>query len=289
MPPLIAVLMFFAMLFWAGGWSALKILTNAVPLEVLTFWRYLLMFLSFLPVLFVFRHPLRLPRKGIKFILASAVLNILFMFFAYLGVDHSYAGNGGVIITILAPIFTFMLGIVLFRERHSALQYFGLLLGLLGGIIMLKLYAFELEDFLAEFYFILSAFTWAFITFLAQRANVHIHPVHYSFFIAVSASFILFFIAYPYGIGLVFDQDARFWGALLYLSLFGQTIATTIFFIASAQLGSAKASAYMFLVPVLSLVIAAIVLDEPMQKHIIIGGAISMIAVYFINRRTKRQ
>lgn len=273
------------MLFWAGGWSALKLLTNAVPLEVLTFWRYLIMVLAFLPLLFFFKAPLRLPKRGLKFIMGSALLNILFMFFAYLGVEHSFAGNGGVIITILSPIFTFVLGIILFKNTHTPLQYFGLGLGLIGGIIMLRLYAFDLSDFMAEFYFILSALTWAFITFLAQRAQLHIHPIHYSFYIGVFATFVLFFIAYPKGIMSVFEQNRVFWIALVYLSVFGQTIATTIFFIGSAQLGSAKASAYMFLVPVLSLIIAAIVLDEPMQNHIIIGGSISMLAVYFINRR----
>jgi drug/metabolite transporter (DMT)-like permease len=73
--------------------------------------------------------------------------------------------------------------------------------------------------------------------------------------------------------------------ALLYLAIFGQAIATTIFFIASGKLGSEKTSSFMFLVPLFALLSAWIILDEPMQLHIIIGGAISMLAVYFINKR----
>jgi drug/metabolite transporter (DMT)-like permease len=289
MPSLFSFWMFLAMLFWAGGWSALKLLTNAVPLEVLTFWRYFIMMLSFLPILFLFKTPIRLPRKGVKYIVAAAVLNILFMFFAYLGVDYSYAGSGGVIITILSPLFTFIIGMLFFKCQHTKFQLFGLLLGLLGGMIMLNIFSQVPHSFLAELYFALSALTWAGITLLAQRAQLHIHPVHYSFFISVCASILLGFMCLPYELGSVFQQDTQFWISLLYLSIFGQTLATTIFFIGSAKLGSAKASSFMFLVPILSLVISYIVLDEPLQAHILLGGGISMLAVYFINRVPKKE
>jgi drug/metabolite transporter (DMT)-like permease len=83
----------------------------------------------------------------------------------------------------------------------------------------------------------------------------------------------------------VFNQDFKFWLALIYLAVLGQSVATTIFFIASAKLGSQKTSSFMFLVPIFSLLVAWIVLDETIQSHIIIGGALSLIAVYFINKK----
>ena len=83
----------------------------------------------------------------------------------------------------------------------------------------------------------------------------------------------------------MFEQDSKFWIALIYLAVFGQTIATTIFFMASGKLGSEKTSSFMFLVPLFALISAWLILDEPIQTHIIIGGTISIIAVYFINKR----
>jgi drug/metabolite transporter (DMT)-like permease len=64
----------------------------------------------------------------------------------------------------------------------------------------------------------------------------------------------------------------------------GQAVATTIFFVASGKLGSEKTSSFMFLVPVFALMSASLVLDEPIEVHIIIGGIISMVAVWFINK-----
>lgn len=72
---------------------------------------------------------------------------------------------------------------------------------------------------------------------------------------------------------------------MIYLAVLGQSVATTIFFMASGKLGSEKTSSYMFLIPIFALFIAWFVLDEPLQTHIIIGGAISMLAVVFINKK----
>lgn len=72
---------------------------------------------------------------------------------------------------------------------------------------------------------------------------------------------------------------------MIYLAVLGQTVATTIFFTASGILGSEKTSSFMFLVPLFALLSAWIVLDEPVEIHIIIGGTISIIAILFVNKK----
>ncbi len=284
-----SLLMIFAMLLWGGGWTALKILTASVSVEILTFWRFVIMFFGFIPILLFFKEPIKLPKKSLKYILISSVLNILFMFFAYLGVKFSTAGSGGVIITILSPLFTFLLSWIIFRHLHTKIQYMGLFIGLIGGFIMLDIQGMQWNTLLhsGEPYFVISAIIWALVTLNSQKSHVHINSIHYSFFISACAMIILFFLTLPYDIGIVFEQDSRFWIALIYLGVFGQTIATTIFFIASVKLGSSKASSFMFLVPLFALLVSYLVLDEIIQTHILIGGFISLIAVYFINRPYK--
>jgi len=272
------------MLFWGGGWTALKILTESVNVQVLTFWRFVIMFFAFIPILFMIKAPLVLPKKGLRYIIASALLNILFMFFAYFGVASSNAGSGGVIITILSPLFTFILSRLILKHSHTPQQFFGLFIGLIGGAIMLNLHNFHAFNS-GEIYFIFAAMTWAGITLLAQKSHLHINTIHYSFFISACSMILLFFIAYPYDIKIIFEQDQRFWLALLYLGIFGQAIATTIFMVASGRLGSAKASSFMFLVPLFALIVAYLILDETIQMHIVVGGAISLVSVYFINKK----
>jgi len=278
-------LLLLAMLFWGGGWTALKILTYNLPMEVIVFWRFFLMSLSFLPILYFFKKPIKLNWDNLKYILGSSVLNIAFMVSSFYGIKYGFAGAGSVIITTFSPIMTFLLVAILFRKNISTKQYFGLILGLMGGYILLELNNFELFLNGSNFYFLLCATIWAGVTVLSQHSHKHIHPIHYSFFISLIATVVTFIYAKDAPLMAVFSQGVDFWIAMIYLAVFGQTIATTIFFIASGKLGSQKTSSFMFLVPLFALLSAWVVLDEPIQLHVIIGGAISMIAVYFINKR----
>ena len=278
-------LMLLAMCLWGGGWSALKILTYNLPMDVIVFWRFFLMSLAFLPILYFLKVPLSMNWQSFKYIAGSAFLNISFMVSSFFGIKYGYVGAGSVIITTFSPIMTFLLVAILFRNRLKTRQYFGLLLGLIGGYILLELNDFSLFLQSSNLYFLLCAVIWAGVTLLAQHSQKHIHPIYYSFFISLIATIVTFFYAKDAHLGAVFSQGAEFWIALIYLAVFGQTVATTIFFIASGKLGSEKTSSFMFLVPPFALLSAWLILDEPMQLHIIIGGAISMLAVYFINKR----
>jgi drug/metabolite transporter (DMT)-like permease len=278
-------LLVFAMLLWGGGWSALKILTYDTPMDVIIFWRFFLMTLAFLPILYFFKTPITLNAGALKYIAGSTVLNIAFMISSFLGVKYGLAGAGSVIITTFSPIMTFLLVAILFRKQLTTRQYTGLLIGLIGGYILLELNDISLFFNGSNIYFLLCALIWAGVTLLSQHSQKHIHPVHYSFFISLIATFVSFIYAYHSDLMSVFSQGYAFWIALIYLAVLGQAVATTIFFIASGKLGSQRTSSFMFLVPFFALLSAWIVLDEPIQLHIIVGGLLSMTAVFFINKK----
>lgn len=282
---LFSYLMVLAMLLWGGGWTALKILTYELPMDVIIFWRFFLMSLSFLPFLYYFKQPIKITKKSLKFIAGSSVLNISFMFSSFMGIKYGLAGAGSVIITTFSPIMTFILVALIFRKNLSSLQYFGLFLGLIGGYILLQLGDLSLFFNGSNIYFLLCAVIWAGVTLLSQHSQEYIHPVHYSFLISVVATLFSFVYAYGSDLMSVFDQGVVFWVAMIYLAVLGQTVATTIFFIASGKLGSQKTSSFMFLVPFFALASAWLILDEPLELHILVGGALSMVAVYFVNKK----
>lgn len=278
-------LLVLAMLLWGGGWTALKILTYELPMEVIIFWRFFLMSLSFLPILYFLKVPISLNKNNLKYIGGSSILNIAFMVSSFLGIKYGLAGGGSVIITTLSPVMTFLLVALIFRKRLLKTQYAGLLLGILGGVILLQLNDISLFFNGSNIYFLLCAIIWAGVTILSQHSHKHIHPVHYSFFISVVATLATFIYAYDTQLSSVFSQGWEFWTAMIYLAVLGQTVATTIFFMASGVLGSEKTSSFMFLVPLFALLSAWLILDEPIQLHIVIGGAISIIAILFVNKK----
>jgi len=278
-------LLIFAMLLWGGGWTALKIITVELPMDIIVFWRFFLMSIAFLPILYFLKKPITLTPNALKYIAMSSALNITFMVSSFFGVKYGLAGSGGVIITTLSPIMTFFLVFILFGKKLSLSGYIGLALGVIGGIIMLEPNDMSLFFNGSNIYFLLCAIIWAGVTILSQRSHQYIHPIHYSFFISVIATIASFIYAYNSNLFAVFNQNMEFWIALVYLAVLGQSVATTIFFIATGKLGSQKSSSFMFLVPLFSLLSAWLILDEPILMHILVGGTLSLAAVYFINKK----
>ena len=168
-------------------------------------------------------------------------------------------------------------------------QIAGMSLGFIGGLIMLEVGFISSETFFSKgnTFYILASLIWAFVTMLSQASHKYLHPVHYSFAIAFIGTIIAFFGTLHVDLMIVFSQGLSFWIALVFLGIFGQTIATTIYYIASGRLGSSQASSFMFIVPLTALLLANLILDEALETHILIGGAISLLSVYLINKKSK--
>ncbi|MEW5832275.1 MAG: DMT family transporter [Campylobacterota bacterium] len=282
-------LMILAMMLWGGGWPALKILSQSVSWEVATFWRFALMAAAFVPILWWRRKPLRLSAQALGWASLSALLNALFMALSFYGVYVGSAGAGGVVITTLSPVLTVLIAVAVLGMKPTRRHIAGLVIGLIGGAVMVQVWEGEVLLHGGNLVFVGCAAVWAVLTLAAQRSHLHLDPIHYTFLLGLIATAGMFFVAYPHGIGSVFEQDARFWGALIYLSVLGQTVASTIYFVASGKMGSGRASSYMFLVPVCALASSYLLLDEIPSTSLLIGGAISMAAVYLINFSARRR
>lgn len=272
------------MMLWGAGWPVLKILSQSVSWEVATFWRLALMSLAYIPVLWWNKQPLRLAKSSWISVTISGLLYALFMVLSFLGVQVATAGAGGMIITTLSPVFIVLITIIFTGFRPSKQHLFGLGLGLLGGIIMVELWDGTILSNVGNLVFILAALSWSILSVLAQYSRNHIDPIRYSFYLGLIATFCMFIMAYGHGILSVFDEGIGFWGALLYLSVMTQTVATTIYFLASGKMGSAKAGSYMLLVPLFALISSYVLLGEVPSTSLVIGGVMSIVAVYWINQ-----
>lgn len=271
------------MMLWGAGWPVLKVLSENISWEVATFWRLALMSIAYLPVLWWNKKSLYLNRSAWISVGLSGLLYALFMVLSFLGVHVATAGAGGMIITTLSPILIVVITIVFTGFRPSKQHIFGLIVGLLGGMVMVRVWEGTILSNVGNLLFIFAAATWSVLSVLAQYSRQYLDPIRYGFFVGLIATLWMFFMAYGHGILTVFDQGIIFWSALLYLSVMTQTVATTIYFIASGKMGSGKAGSYMLLVPVFALISSYEILGEVPAISLVIGGAMSIAAVYWIN------
>jgi len=282
-------IMIVAMALWGLSWTNGKILGNYTSVPILMFWRFLIAGIFMGLVLLARGTPLRITRAGVIPIAVSAVFLVLYNHFYFTGTRLGPAGGGGVLVTTLNPVLTFMLISIIRQQIPRGLSLTGLLLGILGGSILINVWQGGWSAIFSSGnqYFVACAASWAFLTFISENINRHMSTLTFSFWLYLASCVLALLFIDTSQLFLVFQLDLIFWVNLLSISVGAMAFATTAFFIAASQLGSEKASAFIFTVPLSALIFSMIILGEPLEGNIVLGGSISIAAVFLINSAKK--
>jgi len=280
-----------AMLSWGGSWTSAKAIPASVPSEIVVFWRFFITFISFIPIIIFLKQPLYINRSGIYQVLIGAAFLVVYNFLFINGVREGQAGAGGVIVTTLNPLFTFMISAFVFKHRIKRKETLGLTLGLIGGAILFQIWNLFNSNFMngADSLFFLAALSWAFLSVITQKSKLNMSPFIFSFYIYGIAALFNFFMAIPNGLFNISQVSSGTWLNIIYLSLLATTFGTTAYFYAASKLGANKASSFTFLVPSSAVFFSWLFLNEAVNLITIIGGMLALIAVYIINYQNKYQ
>ncbi len=285
------LLMILAMSFWGASWASGKVISNRVPPDVIVFWRLTLTFLSFLIMLLIFnRKKLKLSFSKILWILLPSIFFVTYNKLFFEGLKIGLAGKGGVIVTTLNPLLTFLITIAFLKHKVSTSQIIGLFIGLAGGVIILEIWDVSFEGLVlsGNFFFAISALAWAIVTVLTQYALEKIDFQTFCLYVYGTNSILSLFLALPHNPTAVFQQDHVFWLNMLYISIGAISFATSVYFYASKKLGSNRTSSFTFIVPFTAVTSCWIFLNEKPTSFTIIGGLLALIAIYIINFSTEK-
>ncbi len=274
---------------WGLSWTNGKILGEYASIPILMFWRFLIAAIFMWFTLLLRSVEWRITAKGIPSILGSAVFLILYNHFYFTGTHLGAAGAGGVLVTTLNPVLTFLLISVVTKKFPRGRSLGGLLLGIFGGSILINVWQ---EGWSAIFtsgtqYFVLCASTWAFLTLISSKINQHMSTLTYSFWLYLISAVISLLFIDGSEVFVVFSMGLSFWLNLISISVGAMAFATTAYFVAASRLGSEKASAFIFTVPLSALIFSMLILNEPLKVNILLGGTLSIIAVFLINSAKK--
>ncbi|HLG28756.1 MAG TPA: DMT family transporter, partial [Candidatus Brocadiales bacterium] len=135
--------MVISMIIWGGSWVSAKAIADTLPPETLTFWRFVITFISLAPILLFLKEPVRLNRHGLVYTILGSVFMGLYLYVFFKGLTYGFAGAAGVLVTTMIPIITFALSVLFFRRSISARDFLGLTLGVIGGGILLQVWTLD--------------------------------------------------------------------------------------------------------------------------------------------------
>ncbi len=276
--------MSFAMITWAIAWTNAKIVNDYLSYYNLIFLRFLLGFLSLLPFVLYLKKPF--PKLSeLRYIILPSFLFLVYNIAFFKGTDFGLAGKGAILVTTLNPLFTVLI-MSLISLKISKKEIIGVFLGILGGYIIMNLSKEGLESILdaGNVYFIICAISWGIMTVLINFAQKIINP----YVFICSCYFLTMIMTIPFiSIQEIISvkYDFRFYINFFFVSMGAMSFGTSIYMFYTPILGPSKASIFIFSVPFLAILMANLFLNEPFTNNVLIGGLLSLLAIYIVNKK----
>jgi O-acetylserine/cysteine efflux transporter len=214
------------------------------------------------------------------------LLNVVLFFglqtFAILDLPSGLAA----VLIYLQPVLVGVLAWPLLGEAMSGPKVVGLVLGF-GGILVVSAGAFSGNASVpGVMYAVTSALMWALGTIAFKKVHERVNALWAVAIPFLTGGFVLT------GVGLVVEGDhvnwsAKFVFAFFYASLVGTALAWALWFGLVESGEASRASAYIFFVPLVSLLIGGVFLGESLGPSLLAGAAMVVAAVYLVSRPRK--
>ncbi len=277
-----------AMVTWGLSWTNAKIVGMYGDAPLMTFWRFVFATLSFAPIVYFTKSSFSINGKSLRFIALNALFMTSYNYFYFRGTQVGLAGAGGVLVTTLNPINTAILAAILFNIPLYRKDIAGMIIGFIGGGMIMNIWNMDMDLFLqsGNTHFLLASLSWAAVTLITSRSKDVMPFITYSFWSFGIASLLSFLLAFDQPLLSIFQFDWVFWLNMMLLAVGAMAFGTTIYFLASRQLGPQKASSFIFTVPVTAMLFAMLFLNEELTITIATGSILAMFAVYLINKKS---
>lgn len=283
------LLALFSVLVWGTTFISTKVLlTLFTPIEIL-FFRFIL---GYFALWLLAPRVLRLtaPKQERYFIGAGLCGVTLYFLFENIALTYSLASSVGVIVAV-SPFFTALLSRIFLRGEPLAPRFFLGFAAAMAGILLISWNGsavFHLNptgDLLA----VLAALVWAAYSIFTRK----IASFGYS---TVQSTRRIFLFGLIGMIPALFLLDFQFAPArflqpfaalnLLYLGLGASALCFVTWNRALGLLGAVKTSVYIYLVPVISVICSALILQERMTPITLLGTALTLAGLFISEKRT---
>jgi drug/metabolite transporter (DMT)-like permease len=178
------------MLCWAGNWVVGRAIHDQVPPLALNFWRWAAALALILPAAWrPLRAQWRLMLRHWKWVLPmAAIASAIFQSMVYLGLQHTTALNGALLIA-LVPVVVAAMAATLLGDRFTPRQGLGILVSLAGAMIVILRGDLDVLHALAfnpgDLWILAAVPIWALYTVLLKRWPPGLAPMSFLAAIAI--------------------------------------------------------------------------------------------------------
>jgi drug/metabolite transporter (DMT)-like permease len=274
-------------LIWGLNWSVMKIGLMFVDPLSFVMQRFILASIVLLAIMPLKVKGFPRDRKTWLRLLILSLINITQITFIHVGLMYENSGLSS-LVTYTQPLFVFCLAVPFLGEKAGVVRVLGALTGFLGVVI---LYAEKISltmNLLNPILFLIfGAFLWAVTIVYYKKFVSHVNPL---FVNVIQLSFGFAFISAVTlalrGNALKFSFSTQYVSALLYSSIIGLAMGSTIWLILIRKEETISVTTSSLIVPVVAAVFGLILLGENISPLSFLSFVLVLVGIYLVNRKT---
>jgi drug/metabolite transporter (DMT)-like permease len=282
----------FAVIVWGASFIATKLALREVS-PVVVIWLRFGIGVIILGAFVLQRKELTLPpRREIGYFALLGFLGITFhQWLQVTGLVTAKATTTAWIITTV-PIFIALLGRVMLKERLGWDRIAGIVIATVGVILVVShgnLEAILLGTFgtFGDLLVLISAVNWAVFSVLSRKALKNHPATQMMFFVMLFGwLFTSAWLLVLNHIGELVNISTTGWISVLFLGIICSGFAYVFWFDALKALSASQVGSFLYIEPLVAVVVAALILQESLFIAAFAGGALILAGVWLVNRRT---
>lgn len=270
---------------WALSGISAKYLSFYIGEDEIVVYRFFLSVVSTIPLLYWMKVPMKISFVNFLLCLLLALFMIGNYRFYFMGMQRGAAGLGAALVTVLIPIFVYVMMVFSKKSKPLLKDWGALLIGVVGVLLMMNFEQFSLKILMGggNVYFVLAGFTYALVTVVGSYMK-NMHVLAFNFYISLFALIIDWNLSYDSSLLLKLpNMNYIFWVNILFVSVIAGTAITTIYYTGLRVLGSKKSSVFSLLTPFFAIAFGAIFFQEVLSLKNIIGIIMAVLALFVLN------
>jgi drug/metabolite transporter (DMT)-like permease len=290
MPTRARIALMTAAFLWAVSFVATRVALETVPPLMVVTLRLSISALCFLPWVIATGGARGLKLRGMgQLFLLSLFGTSLHYGTQTAGLQYTTATNGS-IYTTTGPITILLLSAVFLGERITLRKAIGVAVALLGVLVVMgweTLSSFELGNVKGDLLVLSSIVMWGLFTVFGKKmTDVH-GALRVTAWVTILGAITMIPVGWAEvrttGFSLA-DASAEAWAAIAFLGVACSFFATLLYFVALGLSESQKVGVYLYTIPPMTAVVAALYLGEIITLNLVIGAILVIGGVALTER-----
>ena len=287
---LIYLKLFLTAVFWGGTFIAGRVVAREVGPYSTAFFRFVIasFFLLFLTRRENGGFPGLRKTQIFPIILLGATGVFAYNVFFFKGLKLINAGRASLIIAN-NPVVIAVLAAYLFREKLGFIKMLGIVLSVGGAIVVISkgdpFSIFHGALGWGDFFIFLCVLCWAAFSLIGKAAMNGLSPLVATTYSCLVGTAALFIPACAEGMMTSFvHYSGTAWFSIFYLGFFGTVLGFVWYYEGIDAIGATKASQFINFVPISAVLLAFLILGEPITFSLATGTAFVCLGVYLTNK-----